>query len=125
MEHKKVLNLLNEASNSKFVTRKLSMIIYGAGNKVNYNTEVLKSNLCEYNDAYILVKGNITVTAAPETQVTFKSSYANAQPDRIYFKIILKQQELCCSSLKNKQLILMQILKTLMILNLSDIRLNY
>ena len=73
MEHKKVLNLLNEASNSKFVTRKLSMIIYGAGNKVNYNTEVLKSNLCEYNDAYILLKGNITVTAAPETQVTFKN----------------------------------------------------
>ena len=25
-----------------------------------YNTEVLKSNICDYNDAYILVRGNIT-----------------------------------------------------------------
>ena len=26
-----------------------------------YNTEVSKSNLCDYNDAYILVKGKITI----------------------------------------------------------------
>ena len=32
-----------------------------------YNTEVLKSNLCDYNDAYILIKGDITATAAPQT----------------------------------------------------------
>ena len=38
-----------------------------------YNTEVLKSNLCDYNDTYILVKGDITVTAASETQVPFKN----------------------------------------------------
>ena len=35
---------------------------YGEG---NYNTEVLISNLCNYNDAYILVRGDITVRAAP------------------------------------------------------------
>ena len=73
MKHKKVLNLLNEANDSKFATRKLSMTIYGVGNKVNYNTEFLKSNLCEYNNAYIIVKGNITVTGAPEIQVTFRN----------------------------------------------------
>ena len=28
---------------------------YDGGNKVIYNTEVLKSNLCDCNDAYILV----------------------------------------------------------------------
>ena len=38
-----------------------------------YNTEVLKSNLCDYNDAYILVKGDITVTATLKTQVAFKN----------------------------------------------------
>ena len=43
------------------------------GNEVIYNTEVLKSNLCDYNDAYILVRGDITVTAAPTTQVAFKN----------------------------------------------------
>ena len=35
--------------------------------------EVLKSNLCDYNDAYILVKGDIIVPTAPERQVAFKN----------------------------------------------------
>ena len=35
--------------------------------------EVLKSNICDYNDAYILVRGNITVVAALATQVAFKN----------------------------------------------------
>ena len=59
MEHQKILNLLNEANDSKFVTRKWNIVNdnlkvnYGVGNKIIYNTEVLKSNLCDYNDAYI------------------------------------------------------------------------
>ena len=32
-----------------------------------------KSNLCDYNNTYILVRGDITVTAAPEKQVSFKN----------------------------------------------------
>ena len=36
------------------------------GNKVIYGTEVLKSNLCDYNNAYILVKHNITVLAGTQ-----------------------------------------------------------
>ena len=65
------MKLLNEASNSKFVTRKWKIVNdnskanYGAGSKIIYDTEVSKSNLCDYKDAYILVIGNITVTAAP------------------------------------------------------------
>ena len=41
-------------------------------NEVIYNTEVLKSNYCNYSDAYILVRGNTTVQGAPITQVTFQ-----------------------------------------------------
>ena len=37
-----------------------------------YNIEVLKSNLCHYNDAYILVRGDITIVGDNGTQVTFK-----------------------------------------------------
>ena len=52
---------------------KLSIInqmrIMKVGNEIIYNTEVSKSNLCDYNDAYILVRGGITVTAATATQV--------------------------------------------------------
>ena len=65
MEHQKILNLLNEASDSKFVTRKWNIVNdqsnanYDVGNEIIYNTEVLKSNLCDYSDAYILVIDNI------------------------------------------------------------------
>ena len=62
-----------EASDSKFVTRKWNIVNdqsnanYDAENEIIYNIEVLKSNFCDYNDAYILVRGDITVTAAPTT----------------------------------------------------------
>ena len=36
-------------------------------------SEILKSNCCDYKDAYILVKDNLTVTAIPATQVSSKS----------------------------------------------------
>ena len=77
--HQKILNLLNEINNSKFVTRRWNIANnnsksnYAAANEITYNTEMLKSNLCDYNDDYILVTGNITVIAAPQTQVEFKN----------------------------------------------------
>ena len=79
MEHQKILKFLNEANNFKFVTRKWNIVNdsskanYNTANQITYNTEVLKSSLCDYNNAYILVRGNITVTGAPETQVSFKN----------------------------------------------------
>ena len=45
---------------------------YEEGNEITYNTEVLKSILCVSNAAYILIRGDITVTAAPQIQVAFK-----------------------------------------------------
>ena len=78
MEHQKILNLLNEANDFKFVTRKwnivnnLSNTNYDIENEIIYNTKVLKSNLCDCNDAYILVRGDITITAAPVTLVSLK-----------------------------------------------------
>ena len=73
MEQQKILNLLNEANNSKFVTRKWNIVNDDATNEIANNTEILKSNLCDHNDAYILVRGDITVVAAPVTQVAFKN----------------------------------------------------
>ena len=54
--------LLNERNNSKFLTRKWNIVNdnsianYQEGNEITYDTEVLKSKLCDYNDAYILVR---------------------------------------------------------------------
>ena len=56
MEHQKIWNLLNKSSDFKFVTRNQNIV-----NEIIYNTEVLKSDLCDYNDAYFLVRDNITI----------------------------------------------------------------
>ena len=59
--------MLNEASDSIFLARKWNIANdqpkenYDTGSETVYNTEVLKSNLCDYNNAYILVKGDITM----------------------------------------------------------------
>ena len=77
MEHQKILNLLNEENDSKFVIRKWDIVNdnsksnYDATNEITNDTKVLKSNHCDYNDAYILVRGDITVAAAPASQVAF------------------------------------------------------
>ena len=79
MQHQKMLYLLNEANGSKFVTRKRNIVndnsksTYAAANEISCNTEILKSNLCDYNNASILVKGGITFTAAAQTQIAFKN----------------------------------------------------
>ena len=39
---------------------------YDAGNEIIYKTKVLKSNLCDYNDAYIIVTDGITVVSGPK-----------------------------------------------------------
>ena len=47
---------MNEASDSRFATRKWNIVDdqsnvnYNEGNEI-YNTELLKSSLCDYNDA--------------------------------------------------------------------------
>ena len=43
--------------------------------KIISDTEVLKSNLYEFNDAYILVRGDVTIIAHQATQVAFKNCY--------------------------------------------------
>ena len=77
MEHQKILILLNEANHSKFATRKWNIVNdnsksnYDATNKITSNTEISNFNLCDYNFTYIL--RDITVTAAPTTQLAFQN----------------------------------------------------
>ena len=79
MEYQKLLNLVNETNDSKFVTRKWNIVNdqlnanCDVGNEIIYNIEVLKPSLCDYNDAYILWGGNITITGHQVTQVAFKN----------------------------------------------------
>ena len=73
MEYNKINNLLLSEDNeseklSKFVTREYVRVNSSSNtnnkNKsIRFKTPMLRSNLCDYSDAYILVKGTITVTA--------------------------------------------------------------
>ena len=64
MKHQNIL-----IRDSKFVKRKWNIVNDGSNenydveNEIIYNTGVLKSNLCDYSDAYILVRGDIVTTA--------------------------------------------------------------
>ena len=82
METQKIVNLLNgsDNDNSKFATKKLYIIDseskgnYSRHNPIKFLTSSLESTLCDYSDAYILVRGNITGTPNnATTQVTFKN----------------------------------------------------
>ena len=41
--------------------------------KIIYKTEVIKSNLCDYNNTYILVRDDITIIGHNVTQAAFKN----------------------------------------------------
>ena len=71
MEYDKINNLLvSESENlSKFVTREYVRVnslssTYNENKSIRFKAPMLRSDLCNYVDAYILVNGTITVTAA-------------------------------------------------------------
>ena len=47
-------------------------IFTSKANTTEFETETIKSSLCHYSDAFILVTGNITVNAPNNTDVAFK-----------------------------------------------------
>ena len=86
MRLQKITNVLGNADNESltFATRKWYVINdqnntdYGDGDEngttIKFETKVIKSNLCDYSDAYILVTGDITATGGDaNTKVAFKN----------------------------------------------------
>ena len=71
MEYDKINNLLGTESENlyKFVTREYLRVnslsnTYSENKSIRFKTPIFRSDLCDYADAYILVNGTITVTAA-------------------------------------------------------------
>ena len=68
---------MNESSDSKFVTRNWNIANdqsnanYVVGKEIIFNTKVLESNLCDYNDVFILVRGNVTIAGNVAARVAF------------------------------------------------------
>ena len=73
MLYDKINNLLLSEDNeteqlSKFFTREYVRVnslsnTYYENKSIRFITPMLRANLCDYSDAYLLVKGTITVTA--------------------------------------------------------------
>ena len=69
MEYQKIANLIDDTSNqpSKFRTKNWVEIkdesreAYNVNSQIKFKTTMLKSSLCDYSDAYILVKGTLSV----------------------------------------------------------------
>ena len=88
MEFQKIVNLLDITSDNKdlprYVTKKWIEVYdqseknYNPNKKIRIKTQMLRSDLCDFSDAYIVVKGNITVTnpnnAKRNKAVAFKNN---------------------------------------------------
>ena len=107
MEYQKIANLIDDyASNqpSKFRTRNWVEIndesrgAYNVNSQIKFKTTMLKSSLCDYSDAYILVKGTISVnnTAAQD-------SNANNTNKKVIFKNCAPFTN-CISEINNTQI---------------------
>ena len=106
MEYQKIVNLLDSASNqpSKFRTKNWIEIndnsrgAYGVNKQNKFKTSMLRSSLCDYSDAYILVKGNISInnTAA-------EGAAANNTNKKVIFKNCAPFTN-CISKINNTQI---------------------
>ena len=105
MEYQKIANLIDDTSNkpSKFRTKNWVEIndelrdTYNVNSQIKFKTTMLKSSLCDYSDAYILVKGTISVdnTAAA-------GANANNTDKKVIFKNCAPFTN-CISEINNTQ----------------------
>ena len=69
MEYQKIANSLNDESSKPSKFRRKNWVevnddvrcVYSPNKQIRFKTSMLRSSLCDYSDAYILVKGNISV----------------------------------------------------------------
>ena len=95
MKHYKTSKLLTNSTVSKFVTRKwvevndLSSGQYSASKSIRFKTSMLRSNLCDQSDAYIVVKGKISVRGTNNANIKNKKlTIKNNAPFRSYISKI-------------------------------------
>ena len=89
MEHYKISKLLYDPCVSKFVTKKwvevndLSSGQYSVNKSIKFITSMLIADLYDYSDAYIIVKGIISVAGTnTNNRITKKLTFKNNAPFR-------------------------------------------
>ena len=105
MEYQKIINLLDNISNqpSKFRTKNWIEInddirgVYSPNKQIRFKTAMLRSSLCDFSDAYILVEGNITVN-----NTAGAGNAANNTNKKVVFKNCAQFTN-CISKINNTQ----------------------
>ena len=107
MEYQKIANLIDDNTlnqPSKFRTRNWVEIndesrgAYNVNSQIKFKTTMLKSTLCDYNDAYILVKGTISVNSTAA-----QGAAANNTNKKVIFKNCAPFTD-CISEINNTQI---------------------
>ena len=88
MKFRKITSFLDTAFDDKdlpkFVTKKWIEVYYQSGGNCNFNKEIriktsmLRSDYCDFNDAYIVVNGNIIVDKKAFTAIDFEAPHNTA-----------------------------------------------
>ena len=105
MKYQKIAHLLDDVSNqpSKFKTKNLVEINdeskgrYNVNSQIKFKITMLKSSLCDYSNAYILLKGTITVNNTAAADVD-----ANNTNKKVIFKNCVPFTN-CISEINNTQ----------------------
>ena len=105
MEHQKIINLLDNTPNQPTQLRTENWVeindesrgTYNTNSQIRFETSMLRTSLCDYSDAYILIKGTITVA---------NIAAADADANNTNKKVIFKNwHHLCCiSRINNTQI---------------------
>ena len=106
MEYQKIANLIDDTSNQpcKFRTRNWVEIndesrgAYNVNSQIKFKTTMLKSSFCDYGDAYILVKGTISVN-----NIAAAGAAANKNDRKVIFKNCAPFTN-CVSEINNTQI---------------------
>ena len=91
MEYEKITNLLGTTFDNvpRFITKKWIEVHDQSGNaedrykpskQIRFKTSMLRSDLCDFSDAYIVVKGTITVTNPDNNPYDKKLAFKNNAP---------------------------------------------
>ena len=91
IEYQKITNLLDTTSDNvpRFITKKWVEVHdqsgsaddrYKPNKQIRFKTSMLRSDLCDYSDAYIVVKGTITVTDPNNANYDKKLAFKNNAP---------------------------------------------
>ena len=91
MEFQKIVKLLDATSDNKdlprFVTKKWTEVYdqsgrnrYNANKEMRIKTPMLRSDLCDFSHAYIVVKGTITVTEPDDARRNKIVAFENNAP---------------------------------------------